>query len=172
VRFRKPRTEPRWLPRLPGISADGFLYARCAAVLEGKQVVDDILANPRTFKRRWVCRPKTYSPSGPTPGRPSPSVSSTTRGLRSTTTKPGPIRPGAGADCSSAEGPRLRAYGIPTARLSATAFSHDGRPMRCVPHNGRLLARGIRSSPSQKMSAAATMARTAGARSVRITTAR
>ena len=46
-------SEPRWLPRVPGISADGFLYARCAAVLQGRDVVEQIIAEPRRFKRRW-----------------------------------------------------------------------------------------------------------------------
>jgi hypothetical protein len=45
--------EPAWLPRIPGISADGFLYARCAAVLEGADEVAAIVADPRRFKRRW-----------------------------------------------------------------------------------------------------------------------
>ena len=46
-------SEPWWLPRIPGISADGFLYARCSAVLHGRAVVEQIMAEPRTFKRRW-----------------------------------------------------------------------------------------------------------------------
>ena len=45
--------DPRWLPRLPFISADGFLYARCAAVAEGQATVDAILADHRKFRRRW-----------------------------------------------------------------------------------------------------------------------
>lgn len=46
-------SELPWLPRTPGISADGFLYARCSAVLEGPQMVAAIVAEPRTFRRRW-----------------------------------------------------------------------------------------------------------------------
>lgn len=46
-------SEPWWLPRIPGISADGFLYARCSAVLHGRAVVEQIIAEPRAFKRRW-----------------------------------------------------------------------------------------------------------------------
>ncbi len=46
-------SEPRWLPRIPGISADGFLYARCAAVLQGPEVVAAIIEVPRRFKARW-----------------------------------------------------------------------------------------------------------------------
>lgn len=46
-------SEPAWLPRIPGISDDGFLYARCAAVLEGAETVAAIVADPRRFKRRW-----------------------------------------------------------------------------------------------------------------------
>lgn len=48
--------EPRWPPRLPGISADGFLFARCAAVLEGRETVAAITADPSRFKRRWDTR--------------------------------------------------------------------------------------------------------------------
>lgn len=46
-------SEPRWLPRIPGISADGFLYARCAAVLQGPETVAAIVADPRRFRTRW-----------------------------------------------------------------------------------------------------------------------
>ncbi|WP_088285881.1 DUF4240 domain-containing protein [Kineosporia sp. A_224] len=45
--------EPWWMPRIPGISADGFLYARCAAVGEGRATVEAVLADHRLFKRRW-----------------------------------------------------------------------------------------------------------------------
>lgn len=47
-------SEPRWLPRIPGISADGFLYARCAAVLQGPETVAAIVADPRRFRTRWA----------------------------------------------------------------------------------------------------------------------
>ena len=46
-------SEPRWLPRIPGISADGFLYARCAAVLQGPEAVAGIVEDPRRFRTRW-----------------------------------------------------------------------------------------------------------------------
>ncbi len=46
-------SEPRWLPRIPGISADGFLYARCAAVLQGPEAVAGIVEEPRRFRTRW-----------------------------------------------------------------------------------------------------------------------
>jgi hypothetical protein len=46
-------SEPDGLPRIPGISADGFLYARCAAVLQGRRTVEAILADPAVFERRW-----------------------------------------------------------------------------------------------------------------------
>ncbi|AEE47203.1 hypothetical protein Celf_3087 [Cellulomonas fimi ATCC 484] len=49
-------SEPSWLPRIPGISADGFLYARCDAVLHGPETVAQIVAEPRTFRRRWDVR--------------------------------------------------------------------------------------------------------------------
>ncbi|WP_246281218.1 DUF4240 domain-containing protein [Cellulomonas humilata] len=45
--------QPWWLPRVPGISADGFLYARCAAVAEGRTTVEAILAEHSAFRRRW-----------------------------------------------------------------------------------------------------------------------
>ncbi|HEX6874984.1 MAG TPA: DUF4240 domain-containing protein [Nocardioidaceae bacterium] len=51
-RWRDVET-PRWLPRLPWISADGFLYARCAAVAAGRQTVEAILADHRRFARAW-----------------------------------------------------------------------------------------------------------------------
>lgn len=44
---------PRWLPRLPGISADGFLYARCSAVASGRETVEGVLRQHRTFARAW-----------------------------------------------------------------------------------------------------------------------
>lgn len=49
-------SERSWLPRIPGISSDGFLYARCSAVLEGPEVVRAIVADPTAFKRRWDVR--------------------------------------------------------------------------------------------------------------------
>ena len=45
--------QPRWFPRIPGISADGFLYARCAAVIEGQSTVEGIIADHRRFARAW-----------------------------------------------------------------------------------------------------------------------
>lgn len=45
--------DPRWLPRLPFISADNFLYARCAAVAEGRQTVEAVLTNHRRFRQTW-----------------------------------------------------------------------------------------------------------------------
>ena len=45
--------QPWWAPRMPGISADGFLYARCAAVAEGRQTVEAVLRDSRAFRRRW-----------------------------------------------------------------------------------------------------------------------
>ena len=45
-------SEPRWLPRIPGISTDGFLYARCAAVLQGPETVTAIVADHRHFRTR------------------------------------------------------------------------------------------------------------------------
>lgn len=58
-------SEPRWLPRIPGISADGFLYARCAAVLHGPGEVAAILADPSRFKRRWDVRAEDLLVVGP-----------------------------------------------------------------------------------------------------------
>lgn len=46
-------SEPWWMPRIPGISSDGFLYARCDAVLHGPDVVTEVIADPSRFKRRW-----------------------------------------------------------------------------------------------------------------------
>lgn len=46
-------SEPQWLPRVPGISSDGFLYARCAAVVGGRATVEAVLASPRAFRRTW-----------------------------------------------------------------------------------------------------------------------
>ncbi len=44
---------PRWLPRLPIISADGFLYARCSAVASGRETVEAVLRDHRKFARPW-----------------------------------------------------------------------------------------------------------------------
>ncbi|WP_425581195.1 DUF4240 domain-containing protein [Terrabacter carboxydivorans] len=49
-------SEPWWLPRVPGISSDGFLYARCAAVLQGRETIEKIVADPRRFTLRWDVR--------------------------------------------------------------------------------------------------------------------
>ena len=46
-------SDPVWLPRLPFISADSFLYARCAAVAEGRETVEAVLADHRRFRRTW-----------------------------------------------------------------------------------------------------------------------
>lgn len=51
-RWRDTQT-PRWLPRVPGISADGFLYARCAAVAAGRGTVAAVLQDHRAFARAW-----------------------------------------------------------------------------------------------------------------------
>ena len=45
--------QPRWVPRLPFISADGFLYARCAAVAAGRSTVEAVLRDHREFRRSW-----------------------------------------------------------------------------------------------------------------------
>ncbi|HTW14796.1 MAG TPA: DUF4240 domain-containing protein [Nocardioides sp.] len=58
-------SEPSWLPRIPGISEDGFLYARCSAVLQGPGMVARILAEPRAFKRRWDVRAEELLYVGP-----------------------------------------------------------------------------------------------------------
>lgn len=46
-------SESRWLPRLPFISADSFLYARCAALAEGRATVEAVLADHSRFRRAW-----------------------------------------------------------------------------------------------------------------------
>ena len=45
--------DPWWAPSLPFISADSFLYARCAAVAAGQAAVEAILADHRQFRGRW-----------------------------------------------------------------------------------------------------------------------
>ena len=46
-------SQPRWSPRLPLVSADGFLYARCAVVAAGHETFEAVLGDHRTFRGAW-----------------------------------------------------------------------------------------------------------------------